>query len=235
MAKDDWRGSGAYDLDDEPEELEIVETGYGRYRPPDAEEKEEEKARIEKSRRRLIATIAVIAVGVIALIVMSGKELGQTETEKLQGITNLEEAVYLFADEDITAVGNIRRRFGSMGDLLPFNDGIVATYLFLEHPVEIWVGIAALQELASDAYSLLLEETDPELNPDSPWRTQSQFVRQGFTITQVVGRGQRNYFYQDSNMIVWITADSVAATFALNASLNTNLRDWIASLRQGAP
>jgi len=239
MAKEDWRRSGGYDLDSEDEQLEVVETGYAKYRQPDAEDPEVKKARDRKARRRFIATIVVTTAAVIVLIVVSGRQSEENDSERLREITSLEEAIYLFAEEDTTAVGTIRQSFGRFGDMLPFNDGIVATYLFLEHPVEIWVGIAPLQASAVDAETLLLDETNPELNdPDDPnprWRNQSQFVREGTTITQVVGRGQRNYFYRDSNMIVWIKADSIAATFALQAALKTNLRDWIASIRQGAP
>ena len=118
-----------------------------------------------------------------------------------------------------------------MGDQLPFTDGVVVRYLFLNYPVEIWVGICTLQELAADAYSLLLQETDPDQNPN--WRSQSNSVRGTTAITQSVGRGQRSYFYRDSNMIVWIAADSLTAPFALQATLNTNLRDWLVSVRQG--
>lgn len=234
MAKDNWRGSGGYDLDAEPDKLEIVETGYGKYRGPGAEDEEDALARAKKSRLNLILTISAIVVVIVVFGALRSSETTQTETERLLEITTLEQATYLFADEDTVAVSNIRRRFGRQGDLLPFNDGIVVTYLFLEHPVDIWVGIAGMQESAGEALSLLLDWTDPETNPDR-WESQSQFERQGITITQIVGRGQRNYFYQDSNMIVWIAADPVAATFALNATLNTNLRNWIASVRQGAP
>ena len=235
MAKEDWRGSGGYDLDGEPEELEIVETGYGKYRRPDEVDEKEAKLQAEKARHRLIIMIAVAAAAVIALILIQGGDTGQSEEERLGEIISLDKATYLFTEEAAAAVKIIRGKFGDNGALLPFNDGVVASYLFLDRPVEIWVGIAGLQESASDALSLLLEETDPELNEQSPWRNQSQFTRQGITITQVVGRGQRNYFFRDSNMIVWIAADSIAATFALNAALNTNLRNWIASIRQGAP
>ncbi len=234
MAKDDWRGSGGYNLDAEPEELEIVETGYGKYRAPDVKDEEDAPARAQRARRNLILTISAIVIVIVAFVALRSGKITQTETERLREITTLEKATYLFADEDTVAVRNIRRRFGRQGDLLPFNDGIVVTYLFLEHPVDIWVGIAGFQESAGEALSLLLDWTDPEKNPDR-WRSQSQFVRQGITITQAVGRGQRNYFYRDSNMIVWIVADSIAATFALNAALSTNLRNWIASVRQGAP
>ncbi len=234
MAKDDWRGSGGYDLDAEPEELEIVETGYGKYRGPGAEDEEDIKARDQKTRLNLILTISAIVVVIVAFVALRSGEITQTESERLLEITSLEQATYLFTDEDTVAVDNIRRRFGRQGDLLPFNDGIVVKYLFLEHPVDIWVGIAGSQGSAGAALSLLLSWTNPETNSDR-WQSQSQFVRQGITITQVVGRGQKNYFYQDSNMIVWIVSDPVAATFALNAILNTNLRNWIASVRQGAP
>ena len=234
MAKDDWRGGGGYDLDAEPEELEIIDTGYGKYRAPGTEDEEDALARAQKTRKNLILTISAIVIVIVAFVALRGSETTQTETERLLEITTLEQATYLFADEDSVAVRDIRRRFGRQGDLLPFNDGIVVKYLFLEHPVDIWVGIAGFQESAGEALSLLLDWTDPETNPDR-WRSQSQFMRQGITITQVVGRGQRNYYYQDSNMIVWIAADSTAATFALNATLNTNLRNWIASVRQGAP
>ena len=234
MAKDDWRGSGGYDLDAEPEELEIVETGYGKYRAPSAEDEEDEQTRAQKARRNLILTISAIVIVIVAFVALQSSETTQTESERLLEITTLEQAIYLFADEDTVAVRKIRNMFGRQGDLLPFNDGVVVKYLFLEHPVDIWVGIAGLQESAGEALSLLLDWTDPETNPDR-WQSQSQFMRQGTTITQVVGHGQRNYYYQDSNMIVWIAADPTAATFALNATLNTNLRNWIASVRQGAP
>lgn len=239
MDKDNWRRSGGYDLDSEGEQLEVVELGYGKYRQPDAEDPEVKKARERKARQSFIAAIAAVTTVVIVLIVLSGRQSKQTDSQRLREITSLEEATYLFAEEDSTAVGTIRRSFGRNGDILPFNDGIVATYLFLEHPVEIWVGIAPLPASAVEAEILLLNETNPELNnPDDPnprWRSQSQFVREGTTITQVAGREQRSYFYRDSNMIVWIRADSITATFALQAALNTNLRDWIASVRQGAP
>jgi len=234
MAKEDWRSSGGYDLDAEPDGLEIVDTGYGKYQAPDSEDKEGAKADAQKARRNFILTISAIVIAGIAFTVLRSSETNQTESERLLEITTLDKATYLFADEDTVAVGKIRRRFGQQGDLLPFNDGILVTYLFLEHPVDVWVGIAGLQESAGEALSLLLDWTDPETNPDR-WRSQSQFMRQGINITQVVGRGQRNYFYRDSNMIVWIAADSIAATFALNAALSTNLREWIASVRQGAP
>jgi len=234
MANDDWRGSGGYDLDAEPEELKIVETGYGKFHSPTEKDEKDIKAKDKKIRKNLILTLSAIVIAIVAFVALQSSDTTQTETEKLLEITNLEQATYLFADEDTVAVRNIRRRFGQQGDLLPFNDGVLVKYLFLEHPVDIWVGIAGLQVSAGQALTLLLNWTDPEKNPDR-WQSQSQFVRQGITITQVVGRGQRNYYYQDSNMIVWIAADPVAATFALNATLNTNLRNWIASVRQGAP
>jgi hypothetical protein len=93
------------------------------------------------------------------------------------------------------------------------------------------VGIAPLQESAAEAYSLLIDETDPAIN--SNWRNQSQFIRQNTPITQVAGRGQRHYFFRQSNLVVWVATDSVTAPFALQAVLNTDLRNWIQTVRQG--
>ncbi|MFO7769102.1 MAG: hypothetical protein R6W82_09150 [bacterium] len=228
--REDWRSLGGYDLDDEGG-LEVIEEGYGKYRRPDAEDPEEEKERKSLARRqmRVAAAVVVVAVGTLLYFMFSGD--GVTESEQLREITSLEEADYLFALEGETAVQDIRRRFPDAGDRLSLIDGVVARYLFLQHPAELWVGVSPLQENAAEDYSLLLEATDPEQS--DRWRAQSQLVRGSTSITQVVGRGQRNYFYRDSNMLVWITADSVAAPFVLQAALGTNLREWIAGVRQG--
>lgn len=228
--REDWRSTGGYDLDDE-DQLEVVEEGYGKYRRPDAEDPEEAKARKARARTQMRIAVAVIvaAVGVFLYFTLTGEE--PTESDQLQEITSLEQADYLFALEGETAVQDIRRRFPGVGDQLSLIDGVVARYLFMQHPAELWVGVSPLQENAAENYSLLLEVTDPENS--LTWRVQSQLVRGATSITQVVGRGQRNYFYRDSNMLVWITADSLAAPFVLQAALNTNLRDWMAGVRQG--
>jgi hypothetical protein len=224
--------SGEYDLDSGPEkQLEVVEEGYGKYKRTDERDPEEEARRIKSTKRAFYLTLLAIVAAVGMGITLSVSKVDLNDEERLQEITSLTDASYLFAQEDTTAVGEIRRRFQFVGDQLPFTDGMVVRCLFLNYPVEIWVGICTLQELAAEAYSLLLQETDPDQNPN--WRSQSNFIRGTTAITQAVGRGQRSYFYRDSNMIVWIGADSLTAPFALEATLNTNLREWLDSIRQG--
>ena len=168
---------------------------------------------------------------IAGFVFMSVRDVTVTEEERLREITSFEDASYLFVEEDTLAVGAIRRRFGDAGVQLPFTDGVVARYLFLTHPVDIWVGMCTLQDYAQDAYSLLQQFTDP--TPYNGWRNQSQFQRGAYSITQVAGRGQRSYFYRDSNMIVWVAADSITAPFALQVMMDTNLRAWLESVRQG--
>ncbi len=232
MADKNWRATGGYDLDGDAEDkLEVVEENYRKYRRPDAEDPEEARRRSARARRRFLFGIALVVAVVGGLIVLSSVRHEVTTEERLLDIGSLTDAFYLLALEDTTAVGYIRRKFPVNGRSLPFVDGVVANYLFLNYPVEVWVGIAALQESAAEAYSLLIDETDPAFN--ASWRNQSQFIRQNTPITQVAGRGQRNYFFRQSNMVVWVATDSVTAPFALQAVLNTNLRDWIQSVRQG--
>ncbi len=233
MAQNEWKDVGGYDLDGGDEGLEIIGDGYRKYRRPDAIDPEEKAAKQAKARLRLILTIIVIGAFFIGLILINPGGGGESDEERLAAITTLDEADYLFAMEDTFAVGHIQRQFRGVGDQLQFDDGVVVNYLFLSRPVEIWVGISLLQELAAEAFSLLLEATDPDLNPESGWRAQSQFQRSGRTITQVVGKGQRHYFYNDSNMVIWVAADSIAGTYALNAVMNTNIRNWLDSVRQG--
>lgn len=232
MDEKKFGSSGEYDLDAGPEEsLEVVEEGYGKYRRPDERDPEEEARALKKAKRTLFITIIVIVAAVAIGVMMSISEVEPTDEERLSEIATLADASYLFAQEDTTAIGTIRRRFQLVGDQLQFTDGVVVRYLFLNYPVEVWVGICTLQEIAAEAYSLLIEETDPDLNPN--WRSQSNFVRGTTAITQAVGRGQRNYFFRDSNMIVWVGSDSLTAPFALQATLNTNLRDWLERVRLG--
>jgi hypothetical protein len=232
MADQNWRAKGGYDLDAAAEDkLEVVDEGYRKYRRPDAEDPEERRRRSERARRRFLIGIALVAAVIVGLVVLSSVGHEETIEERMRDIGSLTDAFYLLALEDTTAVGYIRRKFPLYGRSLPFVDGVVVNYLFLNYPVEVWVGIASLQESAAEAYSLLIDETNPALNTD--WRNQSQFMRQNVSITQVVGRGQRNYFFRESNMVVWVAADSVTAPFALQAVLNTNLRDWIQTVRQG--
>ncbi len=228
--RDDWRSQGGYDLDDEGG-LEVIEEGYGKYRRPDAEDPEETKARKGRARRQMQIAVALVVAVVAAVLYFSVSSEEVTEDQQLREITSLQQADYLFALEGETAIRDIRGRFPDAGDQLSLIDGVVARYLFLQHPAELWVGVSPLQENAAENYSLLLEVTDPENS--RTWRTQSQFVRGTTSITQVAGRGQRNYFYRDSNLLVWINADSLAAPFVLQAALNTNLREWIDSVRQG--
>lgn len=233
MPKEKWRETDGYDLDSDESQLEIIDEGYRKYRRPDAEEPGEREARQARAQKLLIIAGSVIGVCIVAAILLSYGGSRQDEESQLSDITSLNEATYLFVQEDTTAVGYIRRKFKHVGDMLQLEDGIVASFLFEQHPVEIWIGISLLQESAAEALSLMLEETDPDLHTDTIWRSQSQFEREGKTITQAVGSGQRNYFFRDSNMIVWVQADSIAATYALQATLNTNLQNWIESVRQG--
>ncbi len=232
MDEKKFGASGGYDLDAGPKEkLEVVDEGYGKYKRPDERDPEEEARALRKAKRTLYVTILLIVSAVGIGIAMSIGGVEPSDEERLSEIVTLGDASYLFALEDTTAVGDIRRRFQLVGDQLPFTDGVVVRYLFLKYPVEVWVGICTLQELAADAYSLLIEETDPDRNLN--WRSQSNFVRGTVAITQAVGRGQRSYFFRDSNMIVWVGSDSLTAPFALEATLNTNLRDWLESVRLG--
>jgi type II secretory pathway pseudopilin PulG len=233
MTDEKYRDVGGYDLDAGSEDsgLEVVQTGYTKYRRPDEPDPEEEAARLRKAKRAMVITVVAIAAVAAFTLWMSFGRANPTDEEKLQQIASLNEATYLFAQEDTSAIGMIQRRFPTVGDMLPFTDGVVVRYLFLNYPAEIWVGVCNLQESAADAYSLLLQETDPELN--DAWRSQSSFERGQTAITQVVGHGQRNYFFRDSNMIVWIASDSLTAPYALQATLNTNLREWIDSVRLG--
>lgn len=231
MSDEKWKDAGAYDLDSDAGGLEIVDEGYGKYRRPDAEDPEEQARRQKKAKRAFQLTIAGLIVIIAGFVLMSVRNVTETEEERLREITSFEDASYLFAEEDTLAVGTIRRRFGDAGVQLPFSDGVVARYLFLTYPVDIWVGMCTLQDYAQEAYTLLQQLTDPARNDG--WRNQSQFQRGTYSITQVVGRGQRSYFYRDSNMIVWVAADSITAPFALQVMMNTNLRAWLESVRQG--
>jgi hypothetical protein len=232
MADQNWRATGGYDLDGAPEDkLEVVEENYRKYKRPDAEDPEEARRRSARARRRFLFGIALVAAVVTGLLALSSMRHETTTAERMLDIGSLSDAFYLLAYEDTTAVGYIRRKFPVTGRSLPFVDGVVAEYLFLNYPVEVWVGIAPLQESAAEAYSLLIDETDPAIN--SNWRNQSQFIRQNTPITQVAGRGQRHYFFRQSNMVVWVATDSVTAPFALQAVLNTDLRNWIQTVRQG--
>jgi len=233
LAQDDYRDIGGYDLDSGEDQLEIVDDKYRGYHRPDAVDPEVRLAQQVRARQRLILAILLAGAALIALILLNPGGGGETDEELLAEITTLDDANYLFAMEDTFAISHIKGQFGEIGDQLQFDDGVVVNYLFLNRPVEIWVGITLLQEIAAQSYSLLLDETDPDLNPDSGWRAQSQFERVGRSITQVVGKGQRHYFFNDSNMIVWVAADSIAGTFALNAVLNTNIRNWLDTIRQG--
>jgi len=233
LAQDDYQDVGGYDLDAGDEQLEIVDDSYRGYRRPDAVDPEVRLAQQARARQRLVLALLFGGAAMIALILLNPGGGSESDEELLAEITTLDEANYLFAMEDTIAVSHIKRQFQGIADQLQFEDGVVVNYLFLNRPVEIWVGISLLQEIAAEAFSLLLDETDPDMNPDAGWRAQSQFDRVGRVITQVVGKGQRHYFYNDSNMIVWVAADSVAGTFALNAVLNTNIRNWIDTIRQG--
>ncbi len=232
MPEQKWSDAGSYDLDAGPDNgLEIVEEGYGKYRRPDAESPEDKARQERTARNRLWIVVGIIVVVIAGSLLLSFGAGEESEDERLQEIASLSAAVPLFDYGDTLAVGMIKRRFDQNGSRLPFTDARIVSYLFLHHPVEIWVGVCNLQSLAADAFDLLIEETDPELNP--MWRAQSQFERLGRTIANVAGRGQRNYFFQDSNMLVWITADSIAAVHALNATLNTNIRDWLDAGQSG--
>ncbi|MFC1530268.1 hypothetical protein ACFL6R_06095 [Gemmatimonadota bacterium] len=233
MTEDDFKEVRGYDLDSDDDQLEIVDDTYRAYHRPDAVDPEVKLARQAQANRRLFVVLVLTVVAIIGLILINPGGGDESDEELLAGITTLDEANYLFAMEDTIAVSHIRRQFREIGSLLQFDDGVVVNYLFLDRPVEIWVGITLLQTNAANAFNLLLDETDPDLNPDSGWRAQSQFERVGRTITQVVGKGQRHYFYNDSNMIVWVAADSIVGTFALNAVLNTNIRNWINTIGQG--
>jgi hypothetical protein len=231
MSDERWKDASAYDLDSDDGGLEIVDEGYGKYRRPDAVDPEEQARRQKKAKRAFRVTIVVLIVIIAGAIFMSTQDTTVTDEERLSEITSLQDASYLFAQEDTLAVGMIRRRFSDAGSQLPFTDGVTARYLFLTYPVDIWVGICTLQDYAQDAYSLLQQFTEP--TQDNGWRNQSQFQRGTYSITQVVGKGQRSYFYRDSNMIVWIAADSITAPFALEVMMSTNLRTWLESMRQG--
>jgi len=232
MTEKKYREAGGYDLDAELEGgLEVVQTGYTKYRRPDEPDPEEEAANLRKAKRTLLITAVIIAAAAVFTIWLSFGRVAPTDEERLQQIASLDEATYLFAQEDTSAIGMIQRRFPDVGDMLPFTDGVVVRYLFLNYPAEVWVGICNLQESAAEAYSLLLEGTDPERY--EAWRNQSSFVRGQTAITQVVGRGQRNYFFRESNMVVWVSSDSITAPHVLQATLNTNLRDWLDSVRLG--
>jgi len=231
LTQDDFKEARGYDLDSDDDQLEIVDDTYRAYHRPDAVDPEERLAQQKQARSRLFLTIVAAAAAIVGMVLLKPGGGGETPEELLAEITTLDEATYLFAMGDSVAVSHIRRQFQNIGNQLQFDDGVVVNYLFLNRPVEIWVGISLMQEIAANAFSLLLAETDPDLNPDSVWRAQSHFDRNGRMITQVVGKGQRHYFYNDSNLVVWVAADSVAGTFALNAVLNTNIRNWIDTIR----
>jgi hypothetical protein len=231
MAEEKWRETGGYDLDSTEERLEVVEENYRKYKRPDEVDPEEERRQKERARRRFLIGIGLVVAVIAGIVVIGDMRQEVTTEEQLRDIGSLEDAVYLLAQQGETAVGYIRHKYPQYGSQLPFVDGVVANYLFLNYPVEVWVGVAPLQESAAEAYSLLIDETEPSVNPN--WRTQSQMVRQNVPITQVVGRGQRHYFYRVSNMIVWVATDSVTAPFALQAILNTNIREWFDTIRQG--
>ena len=226
MPEQEWSEAGSYDLDSgDGDGLEIVQEGYGKYRRPD-EQPPEDKAKQERTARiRLWSILGVVVIVVFGAIMLSFGGTEEDEEELLREITSLNDATRLFDYGDTLAVGMIKRRFDLYGSQLPFTDALIVSYLFLDHPVEVWVGVCNLQSLAGEAFALLQAETDPAANP--VWRSQSEFERLGRTIANVAGRGQRNYFFQDSNMLVWITADSIAAVHALNATLNTDLRNWL--------
>jgi len=226
VPEQEWSEAGSYDLDSgDGDGLEIVQEGYGKYRRPD-EQPPEDKAKQERTARiRLWSILGVVVIVVFGAIMLSFGGTEEDEEELLREITSLNDATRLFDYGDTLAVGMIKRRFDLYGSQLPFTDALIVSYLFLDHPVEVWVGVCNLQSLAGEAFALLQAETDPAANP--VWRSQSEFERLGRTIANVAGRGQRNYFFQDSNMLVWITADSIAAVHALNATLNTDLRNWL--------
>jgi len=226
VPEQEWSEAGSYDLDSgDGDGLEIVQEGYGKYRRPD-EQPPEDKAKQERTARiRLWSILGVVVIVVFGAIMLSFGGTEEDEEELLREITSLNDATRLFDYGDTLAVGMIKRRFDYYGSQLPFTDALIVSYLFLDHPVEVWVGVCNLQSLAGEAFALLQAETDPAANP--VWRSQSEFERLGRTIANVAGRGQRNYFFQDSNMLVWITADSIAAVHALNATLNTDLRNWL--------
>ncbi len=231
MTQDDYKEVRGYDLDSDKDQLEIVDDTYRAYHQPDVVDPEVKLARQKQANNRLILALVLAAVAIVGMVLIIPGGGGESAEELLAEITTLDQANYLFAMGDTIAVSHIRRQFRNIGNQLQFNDAVVVNYLFLNRPVEIWVGISLMQDIAAADFRLLLAETDPDLNTDSGWRAQSQFERNGLVITQVVGKGQRHYFYHDSNMVVWVAADSVTGTFALNAVLNTNIRNWIDTFR----
>jgi hypothetical protein len=228
MAREEWRSRGGYDLDQEPDQLEVIDEGYGKYRRPDAVDSDEE-ARLKKTaQRRFALTITILVIIAGAALYLGSRRGDFSAQRQLASIEQLDQATFLFALTDTAAVRDIRSRFSGIGLQLPFVEGVVARYLFLRHPVEIWVGTAPLQESAAEALSLLIEHTEQARSPS--WETQSESIRSGRMVYEHTRRGQRHYFYRDSNMIVWVTSDTLAAPFALEAVLNTNLRTWLTTL-----
>ncbi len=151
MAEEKWRETGGYDLDSTEDRLEVVEEDYRKYKRPDEVDPEEERRQKERARRRFLIGIGLVVAVVAGLFLIGDLHQEVTTEEQMRDIGTLDDAVYLLAQQGDVAVGYIRRKYPNYGGQLPFVDGVVANYLFLNYPVEIWVGVAPLQESAAEA------------------------------------------------------------------------------------
>jgi hypothetical protein len=96
----------------------------------------------------------------------------------------------------------------------PLTSGAVGIYG--NHQITLWVAGTPLNFQASQMVEAMREKI---AEGNSPFTSTSEFVTGGRTVHSLEGMGQKHFYFQSKNLVIWVASDPAFADQALEQTL----------------
>lgn len=163
---------------------------------------------------RRIAPIVAVGMGVL-LILVSGGWLYLNNWTQNPAVAPLPEQVAgLPLTTKLTGTDATEEFSMLHNEHFPLTSGAVGIYG--NNQVALWVGGAPLAYIATQ---LVIAMRDKIAEGNSPFTPVSERQDGSRTIYALEGMGQRHYYFQSKNLVIWLAAEPALADEALQQSL----------------
>jgi len=163
---------------------------------------------------RKYAYHTLIGLGIILLLVSGGIYLYNSGTiqpavaplpDQLAGLPQSMKMTGTQATEEFDMLHNQH---------FPLTSGAVGIYG--DKKAALWVGGAPFNFMAADMITAMRDKISEGRSPFTPI---GEFKDGGRTIYTLEGMGQKHYYFQSKNLVIWLAADSSIADQALKQTL----------------
>jgi hypothetical protein len=162
------------------------------------------KTRMKKILPLLFMLIGVIIVGVAAFVFLRTSTSTSAPTAFPESIIGIPLTDHLIGDEAIASIAELH------GKTIPLADGVVAVYG--DQTLTLWVSAAENESAAADLTQLMVTRI---AEGRSPFTDKGILSFEGVDVYYLEGLGQKHFYWQSKNLVLWIAVDEEYAGDAL--------------------